>query len=109
MHFRDHRLRAFPISLLELVKLIHFQGLPRPDVAHYPADRGEDHTKFDILSVGVEQVRRNFERFGLLNDLVGFIVGWFKDTLAGFKGSAQQARRVSHSASDSRASCEVVR
>ncbi len=30
---------------------------------------------------GVEQVRRNFERYGLMDDQVGFIVGWFKDTL----------------------------
>jgi O-methyltransferase len=33
------------------------------------------------LSAGVEQVSRNFERYGLLDDQVGFIVGWFKDTL----------------------------
>ena len=38
-------------------------------------------TKFGILSAGVEQVSRNFERYGLLDDRVGSIVGWFKDTL----------------------------
>lgn len=58
-----------------------FEGLPPPDPAHYPADRGLDLTKFGILSAGVEQVKRNFERYGLLDDQVGFIVGWFKDTL----------------------------
>jgi O-methyltransferase len=29
----------------------------------------------------VEQVRHNFERYGLLDDQVEFLVGWFKDTL----------------------------
>jgi O-methyltransferase len=34
-----------------------------------------------VLSVGVDQVRRNFERYGLLDDQVRFLVGWFRDTL----------------------------
>jgi O-methyltransferase len=59
-----------------------FQGLPAPDTTHYPADKGLDLSHWDILSVGVEQVRHNFERYGLLDDQVQFIVGWFRDTLA---------------------------
>jgi O-methyltransferase len=58
-----------------------FQGLPRPDPTRYSADRGLDFARFDFLSVGVEQVRRNFERYGLMDDQVHFIVGWFRDTL----------------------------
>ena len=58
-----------------------FEGLPAPDTASYPADRHLDLTKWEVLSVGVEQVRRNFDRFGLLDDQVQFLVGWFKDTL----------------------------
>jgi len=58
-----------------------FEGLPPADPEHFPADRGLDFARFQILSAGVEQVRRNFERYGLLDDQVGFIVGWFKDTL----------------------------
>jgi O-methyltransferase len=58
-----------------------FQGLPPPDPARYPADTGDDlHTKGG-LAVGVDQVRHNFERYGLLDDRVQFLVGWFKDTL----------------------------
>jgi O-methyltransferase len=59
-----------------------FQGLPPPDSARYPADQHLDLSEWDILSVGVEQVRRNFERYGLMDHQVEFIVGWFRDTLA---------------------------
>jgi O-methyltransferase len=58
-----------------------FEGLPVPDVDHYPNDRELDLSDWKILSVGVEQVRHNFERYGLLDDQVQFIVGWFRDTL----------------------------
>ena len=33
------------------------------------------------LNVSVEQVKSNFEKYGLLDDRVIFIKGWFKDTL----------------------------
>jgi O-methyltransferase len=49
-----------------------FQGLPPP---------GDDlHTRSG-LSVGAEVVRHNFERYGVLDERVKFLVGWFKDTL----------------------------
>lgn len=58
-----------------------FQGLPKPDTARFPADIGDDlHTRTG-LSVGPDQVRHNFERYGLLDDRVKFLEGWFKDTL----------------------------
>jgi len=58
-----------------------FQGLPPPDAARYPADTGDLlHTRGG-LAVGVDVVRHNFERYGLLDDQVRFLVGWFKDTL----------------------------
>jgi O-methyltransferase len=58
-----------------------FQGLPPPDPARYPADAGDTFHKQTGLAVGVEQVKHNFERYGLLDDQVEFLVGWFKDTL----------------------------
>jgi O-methyltransferase len=60
-----------------------FQGLPHPDASLYPADSGDDlHTRTG-LSVGADQVRRNFERYGVLDERVRFLIGWFKDTLPG--------------------------
>ena len=58
-----------------------FEGLPPPDAARYPADAGDTLHKQTGLGVGADQVRHNFERYGLLDDRVEFLVGWFKDTL----------------------------
>jgi O-methyltransferase len=58
-----------------------FQGLPPPNATLYPADTGDDlHTRSG-LGVGADQVRHNFERYGVFDDKVKFLVGWFKDTL----------------------------
>ena len=58
-----------------------FQGLPKPDVATYPADAGLDLWTADQLSVSADEVRANFAKYGLLDDQVRFLEGWFKDTL----------------------------
>ena len=58
-----------------------FEGLPPPDEVKYPADAGDKFYTFPELSVSLEQVKRNFEKYGLLDDQVKFLKGWFKDTL----------------------------
>ncbi len=58
-----------------------FQGLPKPNAAEFPADAGDTHHVLGGLGVSVEQVRHNFERYGLLDNQVQFLVGWFKDSL----------------------------
>lgn len=61
-----------------------FAGLPVPNTQEYPADEGFDLSTsagFDELAVSVDQVRANFARYGLLDERVRFLVGWFKDTL----------------------------
>ncbi len=58
-----------------------FRGLPPPDPDRYPADTdGRWHTA-ENLAIAVEQVKENFRRYGLLDDQVRFLEGWFKDTL----------------------------
>ncbi|OBB75486.1 macrocin O-methyltransferase [Mycobacterium sp. 852014-52144_SCH5372336] len=59
-----------------------FQGLPRPDTENYKADKGLRLDLFSgILGVSEAEVRSNFERYGLLDEQVCFLPGWFKDTL----------------------------
>jgi len=58
-----------------------FEGLPPPNIEKYPADEGMNLHLYAALSVSVENVKRNFARFGLLDDQVKFLEGWFKDTL----------------------------
>ena len=58
-----------------------FEGLPAPNIAEYPADEGEVFHEYSVLSVSVEEVKKNFQKYGLLDDQVKFLKGWFKDTL----------------------------
>ncbi|MEX2205032.1 MAG: TylF/MycF/NovP-related O-methyltransferase [Myxococcota bacterium] len=58
-----------------------FRGLPPPDPAKYPADLGDLHYTKQQLAIPIEEVKRNFERYGLLDDQVRFLAGWFSDTL----------------------------
>jgi O-methyltransferase len=58
-----------------------FAGLPAPD-GRYPQDDGSPHWRANaILAVPLAEVRQNFARYGLLDDQVRFLPGWFKDTL----------------------------
>lgn len=58
-----------------------FRGLPAPDAARYPKDAGTQLNAFPQLAVSADQVRENFGRYGLLDDRVVFLEGWFRDTL----------------------------
>jgi O-methyltransferase len=58
-----------------------FQGLPKPSDKYAP-DEGDRHWQYDELAVSEDEVRANFARYGLLDDQVRFLRGWFQDTLA---------------------------
>jgi len=58
-----------------------FRGLPPPDAEKYPADKGADWHEPEYLAVSLEKVKEHFAKYGLLDDQVRFLEGWFKDTL----------------------------
>jgi len=58
-----------------------FAGLPKPNAEKYAADKGDDHHQYDVLAVSVEDVKNNFRKYGLLDDQVKFLKGWFSETL----------------------------
>jgi len=63
-----------------------FEGLPEPDADLFPLEAkvqsGPVMQKlYHNLAVGLEEVKRNFAAYGLLDDQVRFLKGWFKDTL----------------------------
>jgi hypothetical protein len=57
-----------------------FEGLPPPDAA-VPADRGDEHWMFADLAVPLATVRNNLARYGLSEEGVIYVPGWFRDTL----------------------------
>lgn len=58
-----------------------FAGLPEPDPQACPADRESLFHRMTFLAVSREDVEKNFAKYGLLDDQVVFLQGWFKDTL----------------------------
>lgn len=57
-----------------------FEGLPKPK-AEYEADRGSQLWASEYLAVSVDQVKAHFEFYGLLDDRVRFLKGFFSDTM----------------------------
>ncbi len=58
-----------------------FRGLPQPDPVRYPVDHGDTLWTYKELAISIEEVKANFSRYGLLDEQVAFLPGWFRDTL----------------------------
>jgi len=63
-----------------------FEGLPEPDPDLFPLEAKVQsgpvmQKEYHNLAASLEEVRRNFTAYGLMDDQVKFLKGWFKDTL----------------------------
>lgn len=79
-------LRAYGITDRRVYVADSFEGVPPPDPARYPADRESNFHLWPGLAVDLPAVKENFARFGLLDDQVEFVKGWFRDTLPALRG-----------------------
>jgi O-methyltransferase len=57
-----------------------FEGLPKPDPSQIH-DVADALWQYAELAIPLDQVKANFDRYGLLDDQVRFLPGWFQDTL----------------------------
>ena len=74
-------LAAYGIKDRKIYVADSFEGLPKPNPEMYPADAGDMHHTCEFLAISQDEVEANFRKYGLLDDQVVFLKGWFKDTL----------------------------
>lgn len=74
-------LAAYKVKDRKVFVADSFEGLPKPDVINYPQDIVSNLHEYRYLAISLENVMFNFERYGLLDEQVVFLKGWFKDTL----------------------------
>jgi hypothetical protein len=74
-------LKAYEINDRSVWLADSFEGLPAPNVEKYPQDADSPLHLFKELAVPLERVKTNFDRYGLLDEQVKFLPGWFRDTL----------------------------
>ena len=74
-------LAAYAIENRKIFVADSFEGLPKPDSGKYPCDKDDKHHIQTYLAVSRKDVENNFRKYGLLDNQVVFLEGWFKDTL----------------------------
>lgn len=74
-------LKAYGVADRNVWVADSFEGLPPGNPSLYPKESTGEFHKFPVLAVSLDEVRKNFERYGLLDGQVKFLKGWFRDTL----------------------------
>ena len=74
-------LEAFQITDRRVFVADSFGGLPKPNAEKYPKDRRDRLHAYEELAVSQETVAANFAKYGLLDDQVVFLKGFFSETL----------------------------
>jgi len=87
-------LKAYGVTDRRVLAADSFDGLPAPDPLQFPQDTDDTHHKNTYLAVSLEEVKANFERYGLLDEQVVFIKGWFRDTLPNIPADALAVLRL---------------
>jgi hypothetical protein len=81
-------LKAYGVTDRRVWVADSFEGLPEPDPAQFQAEAKFHNTPvvrniYKNFAVDLEAVQMNFASYGLLDDSVRFLKGWFKDSLPG--------------------------
>jgi Macrocin-O-methyltransferase (TylF) len=84
--FMRGALKAYGVTDRAVWAADSFEGLPVPDADRFPLEAkvqsGPVMQKlYHNLAASLEDVKRNFAAYGLLDDQVKFLKGWFHDTL----------------------------
>jgi O-methyltransferase len=74
-------LRAYGITDRTVFLADSFAGFPEPDFKRYPREQFREEFRHSGLAVSRDEVARNFELYGLLDDQVKFIEGYFDQSL----------------------------
>lgn len=74
-------LAAYKIEDRKVFLADSFEGLPKPDDSRYPVDKGDKHHLITLLAISKEEVENNFKKYGMFDDQVVFLKGWFSETL----------------------------
>ncbi|MFE2933504.1 TylF/MycF family methyltransferase [Streptomyces sp. NPDC059278] len=75
-------LKAYGVTDRRVWAADSFEGMPKADASAHAGDRGLASDRYnDFMATDLPTVRRNFERYDLLDEQVRFLPGWFRDTL----------------------------
>lgn len=74
-------LKAYNVVDRDVWVVDSFEGLPKPTERTHKGDVEDELWKVQQLKVSLKDVQNNFAKYGLLDNQVKFLKGWFKDTL----------------------------